>query len=125
MNARIRAVLAGLPRDPPPIPPSGAEESVAPRGRVEEGRRRAETPQKPAKKRAPATPKPKAPAIHAPFASRPSRCATSRCCPAPTPTRRVWRRSSPRQGVGDAPLRRRDVPAVPQARAGLPGDAWR
>ena len=64
MNARIRAVLAGLPRDPPPIPPADNSKK-APRlagKKSKKGGAAPETPQKPAKKRAPATPKPKAPA---------------------------------------------------------------
>ena len=58
MNARIRAVLAGLPRDPPPIPPADNSKK-APRsaGKKSKGRAAPATPQKPAKKRAPATPK--------------------------------------------------------------------
>ena len=63
MNARIRAVLAGLPRDPPPIPPAAPKKVSRFAGKKsKKGGAAPETPQKPAKKRAPATPKPKAPA---------------------------------------------------------------
>ena len=63
MNARIRAVLAGLPRDPPPIPPAAPKKVSRFAGKKsKKGGAAPETPQEPAKKRAPATPKPKAPA---------------------------------------------------------------
>ena len=59
MNARIRAVLAGLPRDAPAVPPPGNSKK-APRlagKKSKKGRAAPATPQKPAKKRSPATPK--------------------------------------------------------------------
>ena len=63
MNGRIRAVLAGLPRDPPPIPPADNSKK-APRSagkKSKKGGAAPVTPQKAAKRKAPATPKPKAP----------------------------------------------------------------
>ena len=62
MNARIRAVLAGLPRDPPPIPPAAPKKVSRSAGKKsKKGGAAPVTPQKAAKRKAPATPKPKAP----------------------------------------------------------------
>ena len=96
MNARIRAVLAGLPRDPPPIPPAAPKKVSRFAGKKsKKGGAAPETPQKPAKKRAPATPKPKAPADPCSICLAPIkvRDVTVLSC-SHAFHRRVWRRSS-------------------------------
>ena len=124
MNARIRAVLAGLPRDPPPIPPAapkkvsrfagkkskkgGAAPETAAEAGEEAGARDAQAQGA------------RGSLLHLPRAHQGARRHGVVLLPR-LPRVVSGDARAPRQGRRhDAPLRRRDVPAVPQARAGLP-----